>query len=164
MRNQLILKGVAVYENIQEQAVRCGADALRECSDIPGAGRHGAGIYRDDCSSAVLCKRKLDLLRIEPLTTALFFSLKLQLLLWKTMLFERSKRSMDEMKIGSKFTTSIISKLASLAIRKKFGYDVKLNLNEVKATVVDGKTHVHLDIDADLEKDELTKILKSIGL
>ncbi len=57
------------------------------------------------------------------------------------------------MKIGSKFTTSIISKLASLAIRKKkFGYDVKLNLNEVKATVVDGKTHVHLDIDADLEK------------
>ena len=64
---------------------------------------------------------------------------------------------MDEMKIGSKFTTSIISKLASLAIRKKFG-------NEVKATVVDGKTHVHLDIDADLEKDELTKILKSIGL
>ena len=82
----------------------------------------------------------------------------------KTMLFERSKRSMDEMKIGSKFTTSIISKLASLAIRKKFGYDVKLNLNEVKATVVDGKTHVHLDIDADLEKDELTKILKSIGL
>lgn len=71
---------------------------------------------------------------------------------------------MDEMKIGSKFTTSIISKLASLVIRKKFGYDVKLNLNEVKATVVDGKTHVHLDIDADLEKDELTKILKSIGL
>ena len=67
---------------------------------------------------------------------------------------------MDEMKIGSKFTTSIISKLASLAIRKKFGYDVKLNLNEVKATVVDGKT----DIDAELEKDELTKILKSIGL
>ena len=36
--------------------------------------------------------------------------------------------------------------------------------NLVKATVVDGKTHVHLDIDADLEKDELTKVLKSIGL
>nr|DAG42407.1 MAG TPA: hypothetical protein [Caudoviricetes sp.] len=30
-------------------------------------------------------------MRIEPLTTALFFSPKLQLLLWKTMLFERSK-------------------------------------------------------------------------
>lgn len=68
------------------------------------------------------------------------------------------------MKIGSKFTTSIISKLISLVIRKKFGYDIKLNLNEVDATIVDGKTHVHLDVDADLEKDELMKILKSIGL
>ena len=91
-------------------------------------------------------------MRIEPPTTALFFS----------PLF--AKITTPIVKIGSKFTTSIISKLASLAIRKKFGYDVKLNLNEVKATVVDGKTHVHLDIDADLEKDELTKILKSIGL
>lgn len=71
---------------------------------------------------------------------------------------------MDEMKIGSKFMTGIISKLAALAIRKKFGYDIKLNLNEVNATVVDGKTHIHLDVDAELEKDELTKILKNIGL
>lgn len=71
---------------------------------------------------------------------------------------------MDEMKIGSKFTTGIISKLAALAIRKKFGYDIKLNLNEVNATVVDGKTHIHLDVDAELKKDELTKILKNIGL
>lgn len=71
---------------------------------------------------------------------------------------------MDEMKIGSKFTTGIISKLAALAIRKKFGYDIKLNLNEVNATVVDGKTHIHLDVDAELEKDELTKNLKNIGL
>lgn len=71
---------------------------------------------------------------------------------------------MDEMKIGSKFTTGIISKLAALAIRKKFGYDIRLNLNEVNATVVDGKTHIHLDVDAELEKDELTKILKNIGL
>ncbi len=68
------------------------------------------------------------------------------------------------MKIGSKFTTSIISKLASMVIKKKFGYDVKLNLNEVNATVVDGKTHVHLDVDADLDKDELMKILNSVGL
>ncbi len=68
------------------------------------------------------------------------------------------------MKIGSKFTTGIISKLASGAIRKKFGYDVKLNLNEVNVTVADGKTHIRLDVDADLNKDELMKILKSVGL
>lgn len=71
---------------------------------------------------------------------------------------------MDEMKIGSKFTTGIISKLVSMVIRKKFGYDVQLNLNEVIATVNDGKMHVHLDVDAKLTKEELNKILVSIGL
>lgn len=71
---------------------------------------------------------------------------------------------MDEMKIGSKFTTGIISKLVSMVIRKKFGYNVQLKLNEVNATVIDGKTHVHLDVDAELSKEELNKILASIGL
>jgi len=68
------------------------------------------------------------------------------------------------MKIGSKFTTGIISKLVSMVIRKKFGYDVQLKLNEATATVNDGKTHVHLDVDAELTKEELNKILASIGL
>ncbi len=71
---------------------------------------------------------------------------------------------MDEMKIGSKFTTSIVSKLVNMAIRKKFGYEVELKLNEINATVIDGKTHVHLDVDAELDKEELMKILKSVGL
>ncbi|WP_322180304.1 CTP synthase [Neglectibacter caecimuris] len=71
---------------------------------------------------------------------------------------------MDEMKIGSKFTTGIISKLVSMVIRKKLGYEVELKLNEVNATVIDGKTHVHLDVDAELDKEELMKILTSIGL
>lgn len=71
---------------------------------------------------------------------------------------------MDEMKIGSKFTTSIVSKLIVMLIQKKLGYDVELKLNEVNITVIDGKTHVHLDVDAELEKDELMKILKNIGL
>jgi len=68
------------------------------------------------------------------------------------------------MKIGSKFTTGIISKLVSMVIRKKLGYDVQLKLNEVTATVNDGKTYVHLDVDAELTKEELNKILASIGL
>lgn len=48
------------------------------------------------------------------------------------------------MKIGSKFTTGILSKLIAMLIRKKFGYDVDLKLNEVNATVIDGKTQVPL--------------------
>lgn len=71
---------------------------------------------------------------------------------------------MDEMKIVSKFTTNVISKLVKMVLRKKFGYDVDIQLNEIKTTITDGKTHVHLDVDAELDKEELLKILKNIGL
>lgn len=71
---------------------------------------------------------------------------------------------MDEMRIVSKFTTGMISKLLKLVLCKKLGYDVDIRLNEITAKVDNGKTHIHLDVDAELEKDELTKILKSVGL
>ena len=71
---------------------------------------------------------------------------------------------MDEMKIVSKFTTNMISKLVKMVLRKKLGYNIDIQVNEIKTTITDGKTHVHLDVDAELEKDELVKILKKIGL
>lgn len=66
---------------------------------------------------------------------------------------------MDEMKISSAFTTSIISKLVNRVIRKKLGYDIGLKLNGVKANVSDGKIYVHLDADAELEQKDLIKLL-----
>lgn len=71
---------------------------------------------------------------------------------------------MDELKIGSKFMKSLISKLAKLAIRKKTGCNVDIQINDVHADMSDEKAHIHLDIDAELSKYELTKILKSIGM
>lgn len=71
---------------------------------------------------------------------------------------------MDEVRIVSKFTRSVISKLVKMTLHKKLGYKVDIQLNEVNVTVTDGKTHVHLDVDAELDKDELIKILKNIGL
>lgn len=68
------------------------------------------------------------------------------------------------MKIVSKFTRGIISKAIKMVIRKKTGYNIDIQLNEVIATVSNGKTHLHLDVDAELDKDELMSILKSIGL
>ena len=62
---------------------------------------------------------------------------------------------MDEMKIVSKFTTNMISKLVKMVLRKRLGYDIDIQLNEIKTTITDGKTHVHLDVDAELEKEEL---------
>ena len=36
-------------------------------------------------------------------------------------------------------------------------------LKEMKITVNDGNTHAHLDIDVELSKDELKKLLKESG-
>lgn len=71
---------------------------------------------------------------------------------------------MDEVRIVSKFTRNVISKLLKTTLHKKLGYNIDIQLNEVNATVTDGKTHIHLDVDAELDKDELMKILKTIGL
>lgn len=71
---------------------------------------------------------------------------------------------MDEMKITSKFTTNVISKIMQNALRKQLGYNVVIQLNELKASIADGKTHVHIDIDAELDKEDLLKILASNGL
>ena len=66
------------------------------------------------------------------------------------------------MRIVSKFTRGIISKAIKMIIRKKTGYNIDIQLNEAVTTVSDGKTHLHLDVDAELNKDELMNILKSI--
>lgn len=71
---------------------------------------------------------------------------------------------MDEMRIVSKFTRGIISKALKMVVHKKTGYNVDIQVNEITTTINDGKTHLHVDIDAELEREELIKILKSIGL
>lgn len=70
---------------------------------------------------------------------------------------------MDEMNIISKFTTALVSKAAKVIIKKKLGVDMDIWLKEMKITVNDGNTHAHLDIDVELSKEELKKILKGSG-
>ena len=71
---------------------------------------------------------------------------------------------MDEMKLTSGFARGLVSKLVKKFVKKKLGIDVGIQLNAIEATMIDGKTHVHLDLDADLEKEELLKIISHIGL
>lgn len=73
-------------------------------------------------------------------------------------------RSMDEMKFESKFTTAIVSKIVEKVVKKKLGYDIDVQLNKFRTTVIDDLTHVHLDVDLELSKEDLDKILKGIGL
>ncbi len=71
---------------------------------------------------------------------------------------------MDEMRIESKFTTMIASKLAEKVVRDKLGYDVDIRLNRLRTTVMEEKMHVELNLDFELTKEELNKLLKSIGI
>lgn len=72
---------------------------------------------------------------------------------------------MDEVKIVYKFTNGIISKMINMVLRRKLGYEINIRLNQITVTIIEGKIHVHLDADAELEKEELMTILKEeIGL
>lgn len=71
---------------------------------------------------------------------------------------------MDEMRLESKFTTMIASKFAKKTVRDKLGYDVDIRLNRLRTTVMEDKMHVELNVDLELTKEELDRLLKSIGL
>ena len=71
---------------------------------------------------------------------------------------------MDEMRLESKFTTLIASKFAKKMVRDKLGYDVNVRLNRLRTTVMEDKMHVELNVDLELTKEELDRLLKSIGL
>lgn len=68
------------------------------------------------------------------------------------------------MKIESKFMTGIASRFIKKAVCNKLGCDMDIQLNGFRTTVLDDQTHVHLDIDLELTKDGLNKLMKSIGL
>lgn len=70
---------------------------------------------------------------------------------------------MDELKLAlsTKFMRGIVTKILAKAIYKKTGYHVDIRLNEVKAETHDGKISLHMDIDAEMNSEDLVKILKS---
>ena len=72
---------------------------------------------------------------------------------------------MDEMKLklSTKFMRSILAKFCSRYIRKKHGCKTDILINEVDLDMVDGKTHLHVDVDVDLSSDDFKKFMKSIG-
>ena len=69
---------------------------------------------------------------------------------------------MDEMKIKSAFTTGLISKVLKKMLKKKLGVDIEICLNEIAVSVVDGKTHAHIDADCELQKEQLLKLMKGM--
>lgn len=73
---------------------------------------------------------------------------------------------MDELKLAlsTRFMKSIVTKILAKAIYKKTGYQMNIQLNEIKAETCDGKVRIHMDVDAEMNSGDLMSILKSKDL
>ena len=71
---------------------------------------------------------------------------------------------MDELKlnISSKFMRGIVTKLISKAVYKKTGYKIGIELNNINVEVINGRAHIHINADAEIDNDELMKIVRTI--
>jgi hypothetical protein len=69
-----------------------------------------------------------------------------------------------KLKLSTKFMRSIVANLISKSLYKKMGYNIDILLNEIEVKNEDGKIHLHIDADAEVDNSEFVKILKSIGM
>lgn len=71
---------------------------------------------------------------------------------------------MDELKIKTKLMRGMLSKVIEMLIRKKTGYKIKIQLNDIDVSITDDVAHVHLNVDGDIDVNEFKKISRIIGL
>lgn len=73
---------------------------------------------------------------------------------------------MDEMKVklSTKFMRNIVSKIIARFIYKKYGYKVKIQLNDLDISVIDGDTKINTNVEVQINSQEFMKIVKSVGL
>ena len=73
---------------------------------------------------------------------------------------------MDElrMSLSTKFMKGIVTKIISKAILKKTGYNINIQLNEIKLETVDGKVCLHADVDAEINNEDFISIIKNKDL
>jgi hypothetical protein len=71
---------------------------------------------------------------------------------------------MDELKLNlsSKLMRGIVTKLISKAVYKKTGYKIGIELNNINVEVINGRAHIHINADAEIDNDELMKIVRTI--
>ena len=73
---------------------------------------------------------------------------------------------MDEMKIklSTKFMRGIVAKIASKVIFNKVGIKSDIQLNGISIEKTGDKIHLHLDVDADINEQDLLKIVRLANL
>lgn len=69
-----------------------------------------------------------------------------------------------KLKLSTKFMRGMVANLIAKALKKKLGYEIDILLNEIEVKNEDGKVHLHINADAEVNNGEFIKILKSIGM
>ena len=71
---------------------------------------------------------------------------------------------MDELKLNlsTKFMRGMLAKIISKSIKKKYGHKIDIYFSEMKLDMVDGQTHLHVNVDLELDSDEFKKLMKAI--
>ena len=62
------------------------------------------------------------------------------------------------------FMKNIITNILTKAIYKKFGYNIDIQLKDLVVENYDGKVHIHVNADADLDYETVRHIVKDTGL
>lgn len=72
---------------------------------------------------------------------------------------------MDELKLrlSSKFMRTIVSKLISKTIYKKYGCKVNVHIGELDVEIMDGETDIRMGLDLKVESKEFMRLMRSIG-
>ncbi len=66
--------------------------------------------------------------------------------------------------LSNDFVGGAVAKLLSKFIQRKTGYKINIQLNDLNVEVVDGKAHLHINADAEMDDNELIKVFKVIGV
>ena len=72
---------------------------------------------------------------------------------------------MDEMKLtlSTNFMKNIIATIVHKTIAKQIGYKVTVGIRELDVSYVDGKAHLHTNIDLVMDQAEFTKLMKNVA-
>jgi hypothetical protein len=72
---------------------------------------------------------------------------------------------MDELKLTltTKLMKTLVTKWISAGIRKKFGCEIDIQLNELNVEIVDGKARLRTDVNLSMDSNDLMDILKAVS-
>lgn len=73
---------------------------------------------------------------------------------------------MDEMrlKLGTKIMRSIVAKLISMFIKKKYGCKIDIRFDELDVASFNGSTSAKMNVELKMDSSEFMKLMKTIGV